>query len=90
MRRYLPPGYRHHPKLSAVQYAGGWLRAGDLGRLADDGRLSLDGRAKDVLFAKDCNAHPSPLAPPDPEIGEPPRAFGAARSGVAGTPEAVS
>lgn len=96
-------GYRHHPELTAAQYADGWLRTGDLGRLDDDGWLSLVGRAKDMLIYKGYNVYPSPLeallvehpevaqasviGAPDPEVGEIPVAFVVTKPDVAGTPE---
>ncbi|MFJ4774196.1 class I adenylate-forming enzyme family protein [Streptomyces uncialis] len=54
-------GYHGHPELTAVQYADGWLRTGDLGTLDAQGWLSLVGRAKDMLIYKGYNVYPGPL-----------------------------
>ncbi|MDQ1035295.1 acyl transferase domain-containing protein/acyl-CoA synthetase (AMP-forming)/AMP-acid ligase II [Streptomyces sp. V3I8] len=42
-------GYHRLPRETALSFADGWLRTGDLGFLRD-GRLCVSGRHKDVLF----------------------------------------
>ncbi|MEV6697463.1 class I adenylate-forming enzyme family protein [Streptomyces sp. NPDC051453] len=54
-------GYEGEPELTAVQFADGWLRTGDLGRLDRNGFLFLVGRAKDMLIYKGYNVYPQPL-----------------------------
>ncbi|MGV9315405.1 class I adenylate-forming enzyme family protein [Streptomyces sp. NPDC003691] len=84
-------GYQDEPELTAEQFAGGWLRTGDLGRLDADGFLFLVGRAKDMVIYKGYNVYPQPLEDvlcshpavsqasvvgrPDPVAGEIPVAF---------------
>ncbi|MFI2211637.1 AMP-binding protein [Streptomyces sp. NPDC020141] len=97
-------GYLGHPELTAGQYAGGWLRTGDLGTLDEQGWLSLVGRAKDMLIYKGYNVYPGPLenilrehpavaqasvvGRPHPRHGEIPIAFVALKAG-APTPDAA-
>jgi O-succinylbenzoic acid--CoA ligase len=43
-------GYRHDPQGTARAFTvDGWLRTGDLGRIADDGTISVEGRADDAI-----------------------------------------
>ncbi|MFF8955396.1 class I adenylate-forming enzyme family protein [Streptomyces sp. NPDC014894] len=84
-------GYQDDPELTRVQFAGGWLRTGDMGYLDEDGFLFLVGRAKDMLIYKGYNVYPQPLEEllcshpaiaqasvvgrPHPEFGEIPVGF---------------
>ncbi|MFD4829357.1 class I adenylate-forming enzyme family protein [Streptomyces uncialis] len=54
-------GYQDAPELTAVQFAGGWLRTGDMGLLDGNGFLFLVGRTKDMLIYKGYNVYPQPL-----------------------------
>ena len=54
-------GYHGHPELTAEQFADGWLRTGDLGRLDAEGWLYLVGRVKDMLIHNGYNVYPGPL-----------------------------
>lgn len=46
----LMEGYRHDPPATAAAFRlDGWLRTGDLGRIADDGALVVEGRADDAI-----------------------------------------
>ncbi|MFC9386960.1 class I adenylate-forming enzyme family protein [Streptomyces venezuelae] len=94
-------GYQGHPELTAVQYRGGWLRTGDMGRLDEHGHLFLVGRAKDMIIYKGYNVYPQPLeeilcshsavaqaavvGAPSETAGEVPVAFVVLRPGVVPT-----
>lgn len=54
-------GYQNQPELTAVQFRGGWLATGDMGRLDDAGHLFLVGRSKDMIIYKGYNVYPQPL-----------------------------
>lgn len=45
----LARGYLGRPAETAVAFAGGWFRTGDLGRMGADGLLDVLGRADDVI-----------------------------------------
>ncbi|MGW1979530.1 class I adenylate-forming enzyme family protein [Streptomyces sp. NPDC001889] len=84
-------GYQDEPELTAEQFAGGWLRTGDMGHFDENGFLFLVGRAKDMLIYKGYNVYPQPLEEllcshpaiaqasvvgrPHPEFGEIPVGF---------------
>ncbi|GHG36985.1 class I adenylate-forming enzyme family protein [Streptomyces zaomyceticus] len=91
-------GYHGQPELTAEQFADGWLRTGDMGRLDEHGHLFLVGRAKDMIIYKGYNVYPQPLeeilcshpavaqaavvGAPSESAGEVPAAFVVLRSGV--------
>ncbi|MGH8734861.1 MAG: class I adenylate-forming enzyme family protein, partial [Burkholderiales bacterium] len=53
-------GYCNNPEATAKAFtADGWLRTGDLGRLAPDGRLRMTGRLKDVFRVGGENVAPA-------------------------------
>jgi len=54
-------GYQNQPELTAVQFRGGWLATGDMGRLDEAGHLFLVGRSKDMIIYKGYNVYPQPL-----------------------------
>ncbi|MEU2506577.1 class I adenylate-forming enzyme family protein [Streptomyces sp. NPDC007863] len=92
-------GYHGQPELTAEQFADGWLRTGDMGRLDEHGHLFLVGRAKDMIIYKGYNVYPQPLeeilcshpavaqaavvGAPSANAGEIPAAFVVLRPGVA-------
>ncbi|MFI8998662.1 class I adenylate-forming enzyme family protein [Streptomyces sp. NPDC053542] len=94
-------GYQGHPELTAEQYAGGWLRTGDIGRLDERGHLFLSGRAKDMLIYKGYNVYPlhledilaghpavaaaAVIGAPAADAGEIPAAYVVLRNGAAAT-----
>ncbi|POX38009.1 fatty-acid--CoA ligase [Streptomyces sp. Ru73] len=94
-------GYEGHPELTAGQYADGWLRTGDIGRLDERGHLFLSGRAKDMLIYKGYNVYPlhledilaghpavaaaAVIGAPAGEAGEIPAAYVVLRSGATAT-----
>ncbi|MBZ4017873.1 class I adenylate-forming enzyme family protein [Streptomyces purpurogeneiscleroticus] len=96
-------GYQGHPELTAEQYAGGWLRTGDIGRLDERGHLFLSGRAKDMLIYKGYNVYPlhledilaghpavaaaAVIGAPAADAGEIPAAYVVLRNGAAVTAE---
>ncbi|WP_030257770.1 class I adenylate-forming enzyme family protein [Streptomyces violens] len=96
-------GYQGHPELTAEQYAGGWLRTGDIGRLDERGHLFLSGRAKDMLIYKGYNVYPlhledilaghpavaaaAVIGAPAADAGEIPAAYVVLRNGAAATAE---
>ncbi|SEH00991.1 long-chain acyl-CoA synthetase [Nonomuraea solani] len=98
-------GYLNRPADTAGQFAGGWLRTGDLGRIDEEGFVFITGRAKDMLIYKGYNVYPRELedilhahpdvgaaavvARPVPEVGEEPVAFVVPRRGADVDPEAV-
>ncbi|HSL11065.1 MAG TPA: fatty acid--CoA ligase family protein [Actinomycetota bacterium] len=46
----LMEGYRHDPQATADAFTvEGWLRTGDVGRIADDGTITVDGRADEAI-----------------------------------------
>jgi O-succinylbenzoic acid--CoA ligase len=46
----LMEGYRHDPQATAEAFTvEGWLRTGDIGKVADDGTLIVEGRADDAI-----------------------------------------
>lgn len=51
-------GYWNDPVATAAALRDGWLRTGDLGRLAPDGYLTLDGRSKEVVVTGGSNVYP--------------------------------
>ncbi|MEV0575016.1 class I adenylate-forming enzyme family protein [Streptomyces sp. NPDC050392] len=91
-------GYHGQPELTAEQFADGWLRTGDMGRLDEHGHLFLVGRAKDMIIYKGYNVYPQPLeeilcshpavaqaavvGAPSASAGEIPAAFVVLRPGV--------
>ncbi|WP_086823080.1 class I adenylate-forming enzyme family protein [Streptomyces sp. NRRL B-24572] len=91
-------GYHAQPELTAEQFADGWLRTGDMGRLDEHGHLFLVGRAKDMIIYKGYNVYPQPLeeilcshpavaqaavvGAPSASAGEIPAAFVVLRSGT--------
>jgi long-chain acyl-CoA synthetase len=54
-------GYHDSPQETDEQFAGGWLRTGDLGHVDADGFLFVTGRAKDMLIYKGYNIYPREL-----------------------------
>ncbi|MGN9842579.1 class I adenylate-forming enzyme family protein [Nonomuraea sp. H19] len=54
-------GYLNQPEASAEQFAGGWLRTGDIGYVDEDGFLFIADRAKDMLIYKGYNVYPREL-----------------------------
>jgi fatty-acyl-CoA synthase len=98
-------GYYRKPEETAEAFADGdgWLRTGDLGRLADDGYLVLAGRAKesyrcggeqvmpkeveDVLTAHPDVAQAHVVPLPDPRMGEVGVAFVVAHPGAGADPD---
>ncbi|MER7397792.1 AMP-binding protein [Streptomyces sp. NPDC000151] len=96
-------GYQGHPELTAEQYADGWLRTGDIGRLDERGHLFLSGRAKDMLIYKGYNVYPlhledilaghpavaaaAVIGAPAADAGEIPAAYVVLRNGTAATAE---
>ncbi|NMD55924.1 MULTISPECIES: class I adenylate-forming enzyme family protein [Tsukamurella] len=54
-------GYHRHPDKTAEQFAGGWLRTGDIAYADDEGFLFISGRAKDMLVYKGYNVYPRVL-----------------------------
>ncbi|WP_326553526.1 class I adenylate-forming enzyme family protein [Micromonospora sp. NBC_01813] len=56
----LTPGYLDDPAANHEAFtADGWLRTGDLGRLADDGTLTLTGRVKELIIRGGENVSPA-------------------------------
>ncbi|MFV2086670.1 class I adenylate-forming enzyme family protein [Micromonospora sp. LOL_021] len=54
------PGYLDDPAANRAAYdPQGWLRTGDLGRLAADGTLTLTGRVKDLIIRGGENVSPA-------------------------------
>ncbi|MGI5472658.1 class I adenylate-forming enzyme family protein [Streptomyces sp. CA-132043] len=96
-------GYEGHPELTAEQYADGWLRTGDIGRLDERGHLFLSGRAKDMLIYKGYNVYPlhledilaghpavaavAVIGAPAADAGEIPAAYVVLRNGATATAE---
>lgn len=94
-------GYHGHPELTAEQFADGWLRTGDIGRLDERGHLFLSGRAKDMLIYKGYNVYPlhledvlaghpavaaaSVIGAPAPGVGEIPVGYVVLRGGSSAT-----
>ncbi len=55
-------GYYKNEEATAAAIVDGWLRTGDLGRIAPDGHLTVTGRAKDVIvLASGKNVYPDEL-----------------------------
>ncbi|MFG2000518.1 class I adenylate-forming enzyme family protein [Spirillospora sp. NPDC048911] len=91
-------GYLDRPEETADQFAGGWLRTGDIGHLDDEGFVFIADRAKDMLIYKGYNVYPRELEDilhdhPDvgaaavvarsvPHAGQEPVAFVVPRSGA--------
>ncbi|TMR99938.1 long-chain fatty acid--CoA ligase [Nonomuraea basaltis] len=98
-------GYLNRPDATAEQFAGGWLRTGDIGYVDEEGFLFIADRAKDMLIYKGYNVYPRELedvlhghpgvgaaavvARPVPGAGEEPVAFVVPRQGAVVDPEAV-
>jgi fatty-acyl-CoA synthase len=51
--------YLDAPDLTAASRHHGWLKTGDIGRLAPDGRLTLVGRSKDLIITGGYNVYPA-------------------------------
>jgi fatty-acyl-CoA synthase len=51
--------YLDAPDLTAASRHDGWLRTGDIGRLAPDGLLTLIGRSKDLIITGGYNVYPA-------------------------------
>ncbi|HRP96831.1 MAG TPA: AMP-binding protein [Rhodocyclaceae bacterium] len=52
-------GYYRAPELSAeVLTPDGWLRTGDLARIAPDGAITIEGRAKELIIRSGFNVYP--------------------------------
>ncbi|MFI7706786.1 class I adenylate-forming enzyme family protein [Nonomuraea sp. NPDC049480] len=99
------PGYLNRPEATAEQFAGGWLRTGDIGLVDEEGFVHIVDRAKDMLIYKGYNVYPRELedilrghpgvaaaavvARPVPGAGEEPVAFVVPRQGTVVHPEAV-
>ncbi|WP_433464139.1 class I adenylate-forming enzyme family protein [Spirillospora sp. CA-128828] len=91
-------GYLDRPEATADQFAGGWLRTGDIGHVDDEGFVFIADRAKDMLIYKGYNVYPRELEDilrdhPDvgsaavvgrsvPRVGQEPVAFVVARAGA--------
>ncbi|MBN6056714.1 AMP-binding protein, partial [Nonomuraea sp. RK-328] len=98
-------GYLNRERATAEQFAGGWLRTGDIGFVDEEGFVFITDRAKDMLIYKGYNVYPRELedilhshpdvgaaavvARPVPGVGEEPVAFVVPRPGAALAPEAV-
>ncbi|KAB2344533.1 long-chain fatty acid--CoA ligase [Actinomadura rudentiformis] len=54
-------GYLDQPEATAEQFAGGWLRTGDIGRIDEEGFVFIADRAKDMLIYKGYNVYPREL-----------------------------
>ncbi|MFI0445640.1 class I adenylate-forming enzyme family protein [Actinomadura sp. 6N118] len=54
-------GYLNQPDATAEQFAGGWLRTGDIGRIDEEGFVFIADRAKDMLIYKGYNVYPREL-----------------------------
>jgi len=54
-------GYFAAPELTALQFRGGWLKTGDLGRFDSEGNLFVVGRSKDMIIYKGYNVYPVQL-----------------------------
>lgn len=50
--------YRRAEETAAAVNREGWLRTGDLGRIAADGYISITGRAKDIIIVAGENVYP--------------------------------
>ncbi|MEV0149898.1 MULTISPECIES: AMP-binding protein [unclassified Nonomuraea] len=98
-------GYLNQPEATAEQFAGGWLRTGDIGHLDEEGFVFIADRAKDMLIYKGYNVYPRELedvlhghpgvaraavvARSVPRVGQEPVAFVVPRPGVAVDPGEV-
>jgi long-chain acyl-CoA synthetase len=98
-------GYLNRPEATAEQFAGGWLRTGDIGHVDEEGFVFIADRAKDMLIYKGYNVYPRELedilhghpdvlaaavvARPVPGVGEEPVAFVVPRPGGVLDPEAL-
>ncbi|WP_223166739.1 class I adenylate-forming enzyme family protein [Nonomuraea sp. SYSU D8015] len=98
-------GYLNRPEATAEQFAGGWLRTGDIGHVDAEGFVFISGRTKDMLIYKGYNVYPRELEDilhghrdvgaaavvgrPVPDVGEEPVAFVVPRQGAVIDPEAV-
>lgn len=51
--------YRNDAQTRATVTENGWLRTGDLGRLADDGALHIVGRSKELIIRSGFNVYPA-------------------------------
>lgn len=51
--------YLDAPDLTAASRHDGWLKTGDIGRLAPDGLLTLIGRSKDLIITGGYNVYPA-------------------------------
>lgn len=56
---WITPGFWHRPDLDKARLTGGWLRTGDLGRMAADGYLYLADRKEDMIITGGFNVYPA-------------------------------
>ncbi|XVQ10080.1 class I adenylate-forming enzyme family protein [Spirillospora sp. CA-255316] len=98
-------GYLNRPEATAEQFAGGWLRTGDIGHVDEDGFVYIADRAKDMLIYKGYNVYPRELedvlhghpgvaeaavvARSAPRVGQEPVAFVVPRPGADLDPDEV-
>lgn len=84
-------GYWKKPDVTAVAFADGWFRTGDIGQRAPDGYITLEGRRSDLIISGGFNIYPREIeellleqpgireativGAPDPRRGEVPIAY---------------
>lgn len=56
---WVTPGFWQRPELDAERLRDGWLRTGDLGRMAADGYVYLADRKEDMIISGGYNVYPA-------------------------------
>ena len=76
-------GYWKRPDATAIAFADGWFRTGDIGACAADGYITLEGRRSDLIISGGFNIYPREI---EELLAEQP---GVREAAVVGVPDAV-